>query len=337
MHRSSAFVFIFIILLLSGSPPAHALSDSYLEGFRAYKVQDYDGAVDHFKRAIVENPENFMAYWWLANTYMEKRLYSKARNIVSIADRIKLKPPEFSADVFNDRRRLMGNEQDYYRRKQEAADYYHQARQAVMEGRWSDGLNLIRQATGANPLEARYWTLQGDIHHDLEEPRDALDMYRRAALLEPRDAVILQRVADTERELGDKTALLETLRKLNRLQPAEELLIEIRSLADAALPRATHRILRREGNRVFLDIGYRHGLRFGDEFKTKLRVTRQDPARAVRDRETGEAIVALPAEDVGDVMITRIEEKAAEGLIVREYNSGIRSGDEVLWRTTRNL
>ena len=310
----------------------NAISDSYLGGFRAYKDQDYDLAIENFKRAIVENPENFMAYWWLANIYMEKRLYKKAKNIVSIADNIKLKPPKISPEIFDDRRRIVGDEREYFRRKKESEQIFSKAKKTVETGNWQKSIELISEAIIVNPLDYRYYNFKGDILFDMNEISDARIMYLKAALLSPKKDKILKKLADTEEKLGLNKEYIGTLKKIYDINGNKDVLKKIQNLSYKQLERTSYKILKRMGNQVFVDLGLKNGLEYGDEIKTKLRIVHVDQNNIIKDINTDTAIAWENEISVGEVMITRIEKNYSEGLVIKEYNGGIRVGDEILWQ-----
>lgn len=323
-------------LLLAPAPAAGADPDAYLDAFRAYKEKDFDGAIEQFKRAIVENPENFMAYWWLANIYMEKRLYGKAKNIVSIADRIKLAPPDLPPEVLDDRRRLLGTERDYAARKARADEVWRQARKTLFDGKWGEGADLLRKAIEANPLEPKYYEALGDALRDQGETADACDAYLKASLLKPGDPRILKKMAAGEEKLDRKDERLETLRALYKVEPTPALAGQIRDGATARLATEGFRVLKRRGDTVYLNVGLRDGLTWGDEFKTKLRVVHMDRDALVNDLETGAPIALEDGMPVGDVTVVRFGETWSEARIVTEWNAGIRVGDELVWQKNRN-
>jgi tetratricopeptide (TPR) repeat protein len=273
-----------------------------------------------------------MSYWWLANVYMEKRLYGKAKNIVSIADKMKMKPITFSEDIFDDRRRIVGDEQEYFKRKKQAEQSYLQARSVLATGDWSKAGDLAREAIEANPLDYRYYQILGDIYYDMNEIRNALDMYVRASLLEPGRQDILERMADAQKILGNSQECLTTLRNLYQINPEKKTLAKIRDLAYNRLKTKAFRILKRSGNQVYIDLGVKTGLQFGDEFKTRLRVVHRDEKDVIRDLDTASPIEWLDGTDVGDIMITKIDNNWSEALVVAEYNGGIKVGDELLWQ-----
>jgi tetratricopeptide (TPR) repeat protein len=314
---------------------AAAGSDAYLEGYRAYVDADFDRAVDGFKRAIVENPENFMAYWWLANVYIEKRLYGKAKGIVSIADRVKIAPPELPPEVFDDRRRLVGSEREYRERKAAGEKLHREGRAAVAAGKWEEAAAKFRAACGENPLEPRHFESLADALADRGEPEEACDAYLKARLLAPRDARILRKLADAEERLGRTADCLESLKALHALAPDAGTRDRIQALAEKRLTPSARRVLKRRGDSVWVDLGYGAGLDFGDEFKTKLRVVRTDRDRAVNDISTGAPIGYEEPVPVGDIMVVKIDDDWCEARVVGEWNGGIRVGDELLWQQTK--
>lgn len=334
--RHLALAALLAVSIAFPPPQAAAAADAYLSAFRAYKERDYDGAVDGFRRAIVENPENFMAYWWLANVYIEQRLYGKAKNIVSIADRVKLPEARLPEEAFDDRRRLLASGREAERRRARGEELHRAGRRAVADGKWADAVAAFREATGIDPLEPRHQAALGDALLDSGRPEEACDAYLRASLLAPGDAKTLRKLADCEERLGRGEEALASLRALHRIAPDPSLPPRIRALAEARLVRSAHRVLKRRGDSVYLDIGYAHGLAFGDEFKTKLRIVRTDRERAVNDLETGAPIGLEAPRDVGDAMVVRIEDDWCEARVTGEWNEGIRVGDEVAWQSKKN-
>ncbi len=336
MTRAVPLILLLALLLAPPLPARAAGADAYLDAYRAYVDADYDRAIDGFKRAIVENPENFMAYWWLANVYVEKRLYGKAKGIVSIADRVKLAPPALPPEVFDDRRRLVGTEREYRERKAAGEALHREGRRAVAAGRWDEAIAKFRAASGENPLEPRHFEALGDALTDRGEPEEACDAYLKARLLSPRDAKILRKLADAEERLGRVAECLETLKALHALAPDPATRERIAALAERRLAPKARRVLKRRGDIVWLDLGYASGLDFGDEFKTKLRVVRTDRDRAVNDLATGAPLGYEEPAPVGDVMVTRIDDDWCEARVVGEWNGGIRVGDELLWQAKKS-
>lgn len=322
-------------LLIAAVPPLAppcAAADAYLEAFRAYKDGDLDGSVDGFRRAIVENPENFMAYWWLANVYLEQRLYGRARNIVAIADKVKLDPPKLPEEVFDDRKRLVTNTREAERRRERGEALHRAGRSAAADGKWAAAAERFREAAGMEPLEPRHYAALGDALADLGRPADACDAYLRATLLSPADGRTLRKLADCEEKLGRPDDALRSLRALRRLGPDAEVDRRIRALSASRLARPAHRVVKRRGDSVYLDIGYAHGLSYGDELRTRVRIVRRDAEQAVNDLDSGAPLGAEEPRVVGEATVVRIDEEWCEARVASEWNEGIRVGDEAIWR-----
>lgn len=91
MKRSIHFVLLFSLLWVV---PSHAGEDDYEKGLRAFRNNDFRGAVAFLERAVTERPDP-AAYYMLGYSHYELRNYEAARRNF---DEAYLIDPEFSTD-----------------------------------------------------------------------------------------------------------------------------------------------------------------------------------------------------------------------------------------------
>jgi hypothetical protein len=63
MYKKTMIFILIFVIIFSVSNLSYCKEDAYLKGYRAYNEKDYGRAIENFKMAIIDNPENFMAYW----------------------------------------------------------------------------------------------------------------------------------------------------------------------------------------------------------------------------------------------------------------------------------
>jgi hypothetical protein len=89
-------------------------------------------------------------------------------------------------------------------------------------------------------------------------------------------------------------------------------------------------IVRREGDEVIINGGFRNDFKKGMEFTTHLTVYRG--GEPVKDIRTGEILGYTDEKVVGEILITRVDEKLTYAKITIENNGKIRIGDYVKFK-----
>ena len=87
----------------------------------------------------------------------------------------------------------------------------------------------------------------------------------------------------------------------------------------------------------FINLGTRDGLDFGSELKTKFRIVHIDSNNLINDIDTATPLGLESVVTVGKIMITKLAEDYSEALVIKEYNGGVRVGDELFWQMKKKL
>jgi tetratricopeptide (TPR) repeat protein len=90
---------------------------------------------------------------------------------------------------------VAGNRKVFKRAMQAATD-------AAWDGKWSDAIEAYKGALGEFPDNVDALTGLGMAYASIDQPKDALDAYRRASELESDDPVLLERVGQALEQLG---------------------------------------------------------------------------------------------------------------------------------------
>ena len=91
--------------------------------------------------AIAENPQNFLAYFYLSNIYLEKRMYNEANEIIEASNRIKMSTAD--RDALAREGMVEITETDSLKYKEAALADYKKALQKIKE----EAANLIIAVT----------------------------------------------------------------------------------------------------------------------------------------------------------------------------------------------
>lgn len=305
----------------------------FTEAYQRYKEKDLDAAVELFKMAIVDNPDNFMAYFYLANIYLERRMFDEAESIMNVASHIKLNPSD-AEKAFAESGAVM-NETELIRYKQSARFNYKEALKLLAGGEWHEAVKLLQNAYNMEPDNETYVVKIGEVFSDMQNPGKARSYFKKALAINPDNQTALKKLAKmyhAGREFAEAGECYERLYKLSGDKKYLSLMSECSDQQKSGDREEISVVLKRRGGSVFVDMGYNQGLKMGDTITKRLLVYRSRKNSEIKDPRSAKVLGYERPVIVGELLVTRIENDMCETLVSSEINGGIMIGDEVRWK-----
>ncbi len=303
------------------------------EAYQRYEEKDLDAAIELFKMAIVDNPDNFMAYFYLSNIYLERKMYEQAESIMSVASHIKLNASD-AEKAFAENGVSM-SETEIIRYKQSARFNYKEALKLLTDGQWHEAVKLLQNASNMEPDNELYIVKIAEVFHDMKNISKARAYFKKVLAINPDNQTALKKLAriyHNDKEYSGANELYTRLYKLSGEQKYLSLMNEC-SEKESRSARDSHSVvLKRRGRNVFVDTGYNDGLQMGDTITKRLLVYRSKSNSEIKDPRSTKVIGYERPVIVGELLVTRIENDYCEALISNETNGGIMIGDEVRWK-----
>jgi tetratricopeptide (TPR) repeat protein len=303
------------------------------EAYQRYKEKDLDAAIELFKMAIVDNPDNFMAYFYLSNIYLERKMYEQAESIMSVASHIKLNASD-AEKAFAGSGGTM-NETEIIRYKQSARFNYKEALKLLSDGQWHEAVKLLQNASNMEPDNELYIVKIAEVFHDMQNISKARAYFKKVLAINPDNQMALKKLAriyHADKEYAGANELYNRLYKLSGEQKYLSLMNECSEKENRGARESLSVILKRRGRSVFVDMGYNKGLQMGDTITKRLLVYRSKNNSEIKDPRSTKVIGYERPVIAGELLVTRIENDYCEALISNETNGGIMIGDEVRWK-----
>lgn len=303
------------------------------EAYQRFKEKDFDTAIELFKMAIVDNPDNFMAYFYLSNIYLERKMYEQAESIMSVASHIKL-------NASDAKKAFAGNgvamsETEIIRYKQSARFNYKEALKLLADGQWHEAVNLLQNASNMEPANELYIVKIAEVFHDMQNISKARAYFKKVLAINPDNQTALKKLAriyHKNKEYEGANELYTRLYKLSGDQKYLSLMNECSEKESRSARESISVVLKRRGRNIFVDMGYNDGLQMGDTITKRLLVYRSKNNSEIKDPRSTKVIGYERPVIVGELLVTRIENDYCEALISNETNGGIMIGDEVRWK-----
>ncbi len=306
----------------------------FTEAYQRYKEKDFDAAIDLFKMAVVDNPDNFMAYFYLANIYLERKMYDEAESIMNVASHIKLNPSD-AEKAFAESGGPVMNETEIIRFKQSARFNYKEALKLLGEGQWHEAVKLLQNAANMEPDNETYIVKIGEVFHDMQNISKARSYFQKALLINPDNQTALKKLAKiclNNKEYNEANGYYENLYRLTGENKYLALMNECSEKDKRGERESLSVVLKRRGGNVFVNMGYNQGLKMGDTITKRLLVYRSRKNSEIKDPRNTKVIGYERPVIVGELLVTRIENDLCEALVSNEINGGIMIGDEVRWK-----
>jgi tetratricopeptide (TPR) repeat protein len=166
-------------------------SDSYYALAKAYQgLGDADAAIQQLEIALQFDPGYAEAHYFLGQLYQQKK--DDVNASYQYAQAVKLAPgadtPQQALDAYGS-----------------AAEWIAKAKTALGQGEPEAALNDILIARNLDTTSVEAAKLHGQILIERGSLKDALDVYRQAAKLSPKDAEILRQIATLEPQVAALT------------------------------------------------------------------------------------------------------------------------------------
>lgn len=309
-------------------------SNIFFKGYKNYKEKNFDEAIKYFKMAIAENPQNFLAYFYLSNIYLEKRMYNEANEIIEASNRIKMSTAD--RDALTREGMVEITEPDSLKYKEAALADYKKALRMAGNGNWLLAIQSLKNAITLDPANELYYVKLGELYSDSQNIDKALDCFDKTLAINPDNQKALKHLAKfySSKKQDDKAN--EYYSRLYQLTGDKSYLKKInqnnKSNAITAQNESSFSVIKRRGNTVFVNSGYENGLKIGDQIKKHLLVYKAKANSELRDPRTSKIIGYEKPILVGELMVTQIENKYCESIITSEINGGINVGDDVKWK-----
>lgn len=307
-------------------------NDYFIKAYQKYIEKDYDKAIELFKMSIVENPNNFMAYFYLSNIYFEQNKINEAISTINILSHLKPTQKEINNIYLN--KNIPINDNDLIRYKQSAKYNFKEGLKLLSDGKWNEGLALLQNAVNMDPNNDYYIVKIGEVFLDLKNNLKAKEYFNKAIQINPKNTIALKRIAkiyETENDIKNALTTYEQLYKLtndkNYLYAIEKCNEKLKNEIQSFISDGV--VIKRRGRNIFVNLGYNQGLKMEDVINKYFLVYRLRKSSEIKEPNTAKIIGYEKPVLVGELLVTRIEDNFCETLIVSEQNGGIMIGDEV--------
>ena len=168
-------------------------SNIFFKGYKNYKEKNFDEAIKYLKMAIAENPQNFLAYFYLSNIYLEKRMYNVANEIIEASNRIKMSTAD--RDALAREGMVEITETDSLKYKEAALADYKKALRMAGNGNWQPAIQSLKNAIILDPANELYYVKLGELYSDSQNADKALDCFDKALAINPDNQKALKHLA----------------------------------------------------------------------------------------------------------------------------------------------
>ena len=130
--------------------------DLFEQGKSDYENEEYDKAIEIFKKAVELNPDDYLNWYWLGRSYNDNEQYQEAINSGLKATQLN---PDYAGNWF------------------ELGGAYRDNKQ------YQNAINSYLKATQLNPNDDEYFVSLGWVYYDMELYKDAMQSFIEALKL----------------------------------------------------------------------------------------------------------------------------------------------------------
>ena len=168
-------------------------SNSLLEEGKAYlENEEYDKAINSFKKAVELNPNDYLNWHWLGTSYNDNKQYLDAIN--SLKKAVELNPDDEDS-------------------------WYWLGYSYNQNGQYSEAIESLLKAVELNPNEYLNWYWLGTSYNKNEQYLDAINSLKKAVELNPNDYVNWSWLGYSYGCNGQYSEAIESLLKAVELNP----------------------------------------------------------------------------------------------------------------------
>jgi tetratricopeptide (TPR) repeat protein len=164
------------------------------EGVARFKKQQYDEAIESFRKALIFRPDWAEAHERIGLSYA--LMHQDVEAIDALREAARLAPGR--AETWQNLGAVLN--------------------QAAM---FEDGVDALKKSISLNPTLVRSHMELGEAYRQMRRYENAVDAYREAARLDPKDAGIHLFMGACYQELGKKEDAIRELREATRLDPQD--------------------------------------------------------------------------------------------------------------------
>ncbi|MCK9224821.1 MAG: tetratricopeptide repeat protein [Candidatus Muirbacterium halophilum] len=282
------------------------------------------------KNIIDIDPRFIEAYYFLGKIYRENNDFEKAmfyfeRAVIVRNDILQneknLKELEENPDLGSKIKDVISSEQ-------EAELLCNQALIYIEDGNFFEAENSLKYAIEKNPNISEYYYRLSDVYMDRGFPALAAIEIKKGLKIKP-DMKRYKMIAKLLSDAGEYEEAVRILKKgsedFAEYRPyLRDMIVEISKFIKT---KSLFVIIKRNGKEVIINSGFRDGLKKGMEFRSHLTLYRG--GSEVKDLESGELLGWTDEIVVGEILITKVDEKLTYGQITIENDNKIRIGDYV--------
>ena len=305
-----------------------SVHDMYKKAEEYYRQGMIENSIDVLEKVIQKDPTFISAYYLLGKIYKEINDYDKAMSYFEkcIELRQDLRKREKSLEE-SGIPKVKIEMSDVLKKIEEAEDILSQGIRFVEEGDFLSAENSFKYAIDLNPNVAEYYFRLADVYLDRQLDDLAISTLKKGLRIDTinTDRYIL--LASLYSKSGDDRKAVHLLKTAATDHFKDNLKFRdlIKKYSANIIDRRDYTVIRRDGNEVIINAGFRDGIKRGMEFRTHLTVYRG--GTAVKDLNTGEILGQTERKVIGEILITKVEEKLTYGQITIEKEDKIRIGD----------
>ena len=316
-----------IVTIISVQTDVHEL---YIQAEDYYKNGKSELAADLLQNIIDIDPRFIEAYYLIGKIYRENNDFEKAMFYFERAVVIK-------NDIDQNEKNLLELEKnpdiknkikDVITAEQEAELLCNQALLYIEDGNFFEAENSLKFAIEKNPNISEYYYRLSDVYMDRGFPDLAVLELKKGLKIKP-DMKRYKMIAELLSESGEYEEAVRILKKGSEDFPEYRVLLRdmISEISKYIKEKSLFVIIKRNGKEVIINSGFRDGMKKGMEFRTHLTLYRG--GAEVKDLESGELLGWTDEIVVGEILVTKVDEKLTYGQITIENDNKIRIGDYV--------
>ncbi|MFC1744466.1 tetratricopeptide repeat protein [Candidatus Riflebacteria bacterium] len=320
---------ILILSFVSAHPlVAMDFLDHFTFGSKLYQRREFKKAEQHLLKSIKLNPGFTKSYYWLGLLYRDtnkpkKAIYYLERGslVETEKKKIKFSRPLEMTKTFN-----MEEKRDIEERLAKSRLHKIRGYQFLKSGKLKAALVELRKAYRLNRTYQKMALRLARLEFDMGNDFAGNKVLQEVLKLFPENIEILEEYVHSLYKQKNFSLALKTIEEVANPSPS---ILKLKKDIQNKLPKkriGLGVILKREGNRVVVDIGLKSGLHKHDEFKRHFSV--YDLEKIIIKSGSGK-IEEKRLKKIGELLITRIDALFSEAIIVSEYDKKIEKNDIV--------
>ncbi|MGM0607690.1 MAG: tetratricopeptide repeat protein [Candidatus Muiribacteriota bacterium] len=336
--KLTLFIFIFLIIpaqiysfdenQVAGNRDPHEL---FSQAEEAFKEGNFTDAID-FLMEVIEIDRDFVeAYYLLGKVHKERNNYSEAMKFFerAIDARQAIQKREQAISSIDEIPDPDSSLQSVLDKQREAENIINQAIRQIEKGRFFQAENLIKHAIELNPDIAEYYFRLSDVYLDTNQFEQANLNLRKGLTLDENNVGRFILLAELFAKEGQYREALKTIKDALNFNPGENRRLRplLQNYSSKVDSEPDIMVIRRDGEEIILNAGLTDGIESGLEFRKHFTIYRD--GREIKNPETGEILGVSDEEIIGEVLVTKVEDKLTYGRITRETNDRIRIGDYI--------